>query len=64
MRVDQRVCVFRSVELPVLGCLCSTCSEVTEVGMTLKFCDIHSHGFHAKLWGFCERILLYLAVEC
>ena len=32
MRLDQFTCAIRAVELPVSACLCSTCSEVTEVG--------------------------------
>jgi len=64
MLIDECVCAFRAVELPVLACLVSSWSEEPEVGRALKFCDIHSHDFHAKLWTFCDCILLYLAVEC
>jgi hypothetical protein len=64
MRIDERVCAFRAVELPVLACFVSSCSEESEIGRALKFCDIHSHDFLAKLWTFCDCILLYLAVEC
>ena len=54
MRVDQCVCAFRAVEVPVLGCFSSRCSEVSEVGRTLKFCGIQSHDFYAQLWGHYE----------
>jgi hypothetical protein len=54
LRIDQCVCPIRAVELPVLGCLYNSCSEVTEVGGTLNFCDIQSHEFRAKLWGRYE----------
>ena len=40
--------------MPVLAFLSSRCCEVSEVGRTLKFCDIYSHVFRANLWLFCE----------
>jgi len=50
MHVDQRVCPIKAVDLPILACLSSRCSEVTEVG-GLQFCESLSDGFHAKFWG-------------
>jgi hypothetical protein len=52
MRVDQCVCAIRVVEIPVIACLSSRCSEVTEVG-GMKFCENNSGGFHAKFCGNC-----------
>jgi hypothetical protein len=55
MRVDQCVCAIRAVDMPVLGCLCSGCSEVSEV-VGMKFCENISDCFHAKFWGKCGCI--------
>jgi hypothetical protein len=49
MDINGRVCAFKAVKLPVLACLLSSCNEDSEVGRTLKFCDINSNDFHAKL---------------
>jgi hypothetical protein len=60
VRIDQCVCTVRAVEVPVFACVSNRSSEVSEVGKTLKFCDVHSHEFHARLWVFCDCVLLYL----
>jgi hypothetical protein len=64
VRIDQCVWAFRAVEVPVLACLICRCSEMSEVGRTLKFCDIQSHDFMQNYGYFVNVILLYLAVEC
>jgi len=48
MRLDQCVCAIRAVEMPVLACFSSSCSEVTEVG-GMKFCEDMFDSFHAEL---------------
>ena len=47
MRVDQSVCAVRAVEVPVLVCLRSSCSHVTEVGGR-KVCETRTDDCRAK----------------
>lgn len=52
------------VELPVLGCLSSRCSEVTEVGELLIFVIFTLINYMQNYGDILNVILLYLAVLC
>jgi len=62
MRVDQCVCAFRAVELPVLSCLSSKCSEVTEVEVLLIIVVFTLMNYMQNYGDIVNVILLYLAV--
>ena len=50
LRVDQCFSEVRAMEVPLLVCLCSSCSHVTEEGGR-RVCEISSVCCHAKLQG-------------
>ena len=52
MRVDQRVSAVAVVEVPVLFCLRSSCSHVTE-GEDRKVYENRAEGCRAKCRGHC-----------